>query len=94
MDCDPPRQFRGAVIAGLKVSKKASERNRVKRRIHAAIREYRQNQILTGDFVLILNKEIVNAHYQQIKSELTKCLNIFCKTSSSFIKKPSRPTMA
>lgn len=74
-DDSPPPRFRGAVVVGLKVSKKATERNRAKRKIHAAIREYRQNCKLAGDFVIILKKEIVNIDYQLIKSEITKCLN-------------------
>src|SRR3990167_3290942 len=66
--------LRGAVIAGLKVSKKATERNRAKRQLRAALREYRQNQKLVGDFVFVLKKEIINVEYQKIKSELFKCL--------------------
>lgn len=84
--------FRGAVVAGLKVSKKATERNRVKRQIHALLREYRQNQELAGDFVFILRKEIIKADFQQIKFELTKCLNVLRSASSKLTKKPYRQT--
>ena len=93
---DTPKEitanFRGAVVAGLKVSKKATERNRVKRQIQAALREYRQTQELRGDFVFILRKEIINANYQQINLELTRCLNGLRLTPSKFIKKPYRQT--
>lgn len=80
--------FRGAVVAGLKVSKKATERNHVKRQIHALLREYRQDQELIGDYVFILRKEILKTDYHQIKFELTRCLNDLRLASSKFIKKP------
>ena len=93
---DTPKEitanFRGAVVAGLKVSKKATERNCVKRQIQALLREYRQSQELIGDFVFILRKEIINANYQQINLELTRCLNGLRLTPSKFIKKPYRQT--
>ena len=93
---DTPKEvtavFRGAVVAGLKVSKKATERNRVKRQIQALLREYRQSQELIGDFVFILRKEIINANYQQINLELTRCLNGLRLAPSKFIKKPYRQT--
>jgi len=90
--CNTPVHFRGAVVAGLKVSKKATERNRVKRQIQALLREYRQSQELIGDFVFILRKEIINANYQQINLELTRCLNGLRLAPSKFIKKPYRQT--
>lgn len=93
---DTPKEvtasFRGAVVAGLKVSKKATERNRVKRQTQAALREYRQDQELTGDYVFILRKEIIKADYQQIKFELTRCLKNLHLAPSKFTKKPYRQT--
>ena len=85
-------EFRGAVVVGLKVSKKATERNCAKRRMHAAIREYRRNQKLVGDFIFVLKKEIISLDYQQIKTELTKCLNNSLYAPSIFIKKLFRQT--
>lgn len=80
------------MVAGLKVSKKATERNRVKRQIHALLREYRQDQKLTGDYVFILKKEILSANYQQIKLELLRCLNDLRLAPSKFTKKPYHRT--
>lgn len=68
------QSFRGAVITGLKVSKKATERNKVKRRFLASLREIRQNNILTGDFVFILRKAIFDTEFTNIKGELERCL--------------------
>lgn len=70
-------RFRAAVITSLKVSKKATERNRAKRQLHAAIRQFRQSNKLAGDFVFILKSEIIDKDFSKINQEVTRCLKIF-----------------
>lgn len=49
----PYHQFHGAVVVGKKVSPKAVVRNRVRRRVYAALYEAYTQQALTGVYILL-----------------------------------------
>lgn len=87
-----PRIFRGAIIAGKKVSLKAVLRNKAKRVFTAALREVRQDQTMYGDFVFILDKKIVGIEFQVIKKELQKCLSDLLLLPSNSTKRHSPQT--
>lgn len=87
IDSNLSGRFRAAVIAGLKVSKKATERNRAKRLIQAAIRQFRQNNRIAGDFVFILKSEIIDKDFPTINQEVARCLKIFASVWLKFTRR-------
>jgi len=67
-------QFRGGVIVSLKVSKKANVRNRVRRRILAALRQ-KSSKIKKGkDFVLVALPGVENNDFWEIEQTLSTLL--------------------
>jgi len=65
---------RFAVVAGLKVSKKAVQRNKIKRRIRAIISKTHP-KILSGyDIVVIAKKEAVTEKFKTLQEDLIKTL--------------------
>lgn len=60
------------VVISAKVSKKATARNLIKRRIAEAIRLMLPNLKTGFDAMLVVKKEAVGAKYQQIEEELNK----------------------
>ncbi|MFH1671363.1 MAG: ribonuclease P protein component [Candidatus Portnoybacteria bacterium] len=65
---------RFGIMVGTKVSKKAVKRNRIKRWLEEAIR-LNLNQIKTGfDIVVMVNPEILDKKYQEIKQEFIHLL--------------------
>ena len=62
------KKNRFTVIANLKVSKKAVQRNRAKRQVRAALREQKLKQ--GYDIVAICFSSIIQANYQEIKNEV------------------------
>ena len=65
---------RYGIVISNKVSKKAVERNRLKRRFRAAIKDF-ENKIHKGyDLVIIASPAAINQEYKFIKSELEKVL--------------------
>lgn len=86
----PPNKFAAAVVCGLKISKKAVVRNKIRRRLFAALRKLKNENQIFGNFLITTKPAILEKKYQEIKSELKKCLNFLFSNSSKFIKKPSR----
>ncbi|NQV88892.1 MAG: ribonuclease P protein component [Parcubacteria group bacterium] len=63
---------RFAVAAGLKVSKKAVDRNRIKRQVRAIVHEH-LSEIATGyDVLLIVRKEALEKKTAELEVELMK----------------------
>jgi len=61
---------RFGIVVSLKIDKRATVRNKIKRRIRAVIRE-NINQIQKGlDFMILTKPEIKNLGYQEIKDKL------------------------
>ena len=68
------KNSRFAFVVGLKTSKKAVVRNRIKRLLREIIRE-KLNDIKSGfDVVIRVRAEIVNKDYKEIKKELESLL--------------------
>lgn len=61
---------RFGLIVGLKISKKATQRNRIKRRLEEIVR-LKLKQIKSGfDIVVLVNQEITEKNYQAIEKTL------------------------
>ena len=61
---------RFSFIVGLKISKKAVQRNKIKRRLEEIIR-LNFKQIITGfDIIIFINKEIIEKEYIEIEENL------------------------
>lgn len=69
----PPKTQRKPVmiVVGTRISKKASERNLIKRRIKAIIYPIIKKR-LKSDYIITANPEIKNANFEEIKGELEK----------------------
>lgn len=61
-------------VVGSRVSKKAIERNKVKRRIREIITGIYPSLIPSYDIVIITKKEILGKKYAEIKNEIIKTL--------------------
>lgn len=69
---------RFGLIVGLKISKKATQRNRIKRQLEEVIR-LKLKQIKPGfDTVVLVNQEIIEKNYQEIEETL---INLFRKAN-------------
>lgn len=64
--------IRFGIIAGAKVSKKAAERNKIKRRIRAIVQKKLTNFRSSQDFLIIALPSIINASYLEIESSLER----------------------
>ena len=65
---------RFALVVGLKISKKASQRNKTKRQLEEII-HLKLNQIKSGfDIVVLVEPEIVEKKYQEIENILIESL--------------------
>lgn len=66
---------RFAFIVGLKISKKAPQRNKIRRQLEELI-HLKLNQIKQGfDMVIMVNPEIIEKNYQEIEKTLFFLLN-------------------
>jgi ribonuclease P protein component len=65
-------QSRFGIVVSQKISKKASERNKIKRRIRAAIFEKIPNLKSNFDVVIIATPSIKNESFQTIKKTINK----------------------
>ncbi len=54
----PNPVFKGSVVVGKKVAKKAHDRNRIKRRLYSILRELKETTKATGIFILITKPAI------------------------------------
>jgi ribonuclease P protein component len=76
-------QNRLTVVVGTKVSKKSVQRNKMRRRVRAAIREL-WPQLKTGyDMIVIVKKDLSKLEHSQLKQQLLLCLS-----HSQIITKP------
>lgn len=66
---------RFAVVVGKKVSKKAVERNLIKRRIRASIKENIEQLNQKFDYVIIAKAGIKNKDQKEINQNLLVCFN-------------------
>ncbi len=63
------------IIIGLKVSKKAVIRNKIKRQIREIFRKYsKENHLNTEDVVIIVSKNIIDKSQQEIEKEFLKIM--------------------
>ena len=61
-------------VVGLKISKKAVQRNKIKRQLEEIIR-LKLNQIKSGfDIIILINPEIIEKNYQEIEKILINLL--------------------
>lgn len=60
------------ILAGKKVSKKAVVRNKIKRQLRGAMREYILDSKASIDVVVMPMPEIVNKSFKEIKEEVAK----------------------
>lgn len=64
--------FQAAAVAGKKVSKSAVDRNRVRRRIYAALRALHEAQPLSGVYMVIAKPTARTASYQELSTTLAE----------------------
>jgi len=76
------QENRFACAVGLKVSKKATQRNKIKRRIEEIIRIDLEGIKQGFDIVIMVSPEIIEKSYDEIKEEL---VNLF-KKAGFFVK--------
>lgn len=65
---------RYGIVISAKVSKKAVERNRLKRQFRAALKEYDKKLAPGFDLAVIISPAALNQEYKFIKNELEKAL--------------------
>ncbi len=65
---------RYGIVISTKVSKKAVERNKLKRQIRAVIKEFDKKLMSGFDLAIIVSPAALNQDYKFIKSELEKIL--------------------
>ena len=63
---------RFGIIVSTKVSKKATERNKLKRQIRQALRELNKKLISGFDLVIMVLPSLLNQDYQAIRGELER----------------------
>ena len=69
------KNSRFAVVAGLKVSKKAIERNKAKRRIKAVIGRIWPEMAKGNDIVIVVKKEAIPQKFSTLEEDLIKTIN-------------------
>jgi len=67
---------RFAFVIGLKISKKAVLRNKIRRQLEEIVRLSFDQMEIGFDVVILVEKEIINKNYQEIKKEI---INLFKK---------------
>lgn len=68
------KNSRFGFIVSLKVSKKSTTRNRIKRQLKAIIKENLSDIKLGLDVIIVAGTEIINKRYQEIRKELERLL--------------------
>lgn len=63
-----------AVVVGKKVDKRATARNKLKRRFVHIVKEITEDKNISYDFVFFLKKQIIEIERDQVKAELEKIL--------------------
>ena len=79
-------RFRVLVIISKKISKKANQRNKIRRRIHHILEAYfkaENFQIATNWIIQVHNKQILNLKYTELSLDLTSGLD---KLKKQYIK--------
>ncbi|KKR09921.1 MAG: Ribonuclease P protein component [Parcubacteria group bacterium GW2011_GWA2_39_18] len=66
--------FRYAIVVSSKISKKATTRNKIRRQIKEIIRKH-QKIILPVDFVVLVQKSILEKKFKEIEEEMLFLLN-------------------
>jgi len=66
----PHEEFHGAVVVGKKVSKKAVARNKIRRRVYSALYARKKEANLTGIYIILTKKPIIDAQFSDIRSVL------------------------
>lgn len=70
----PHASFQGAVVVGKKVHKKAVDRNRLRRRLYAALYTLYKEKQLTGVYIIIAKPVAKNASHKELKELLSKLI--------------------
>ncbi|NQU77492.1 ribonuclease P protein component [Candidatus Falkowbacteria bacterium] len=66
---------RAGIVVSNKISKKATERNKIKRRLREALHLAIPNIKSNVDILVITRPTVINLNYQEIESRLTNCLS-------------------
>lgn len=66
----PHEEFHGAVVVGKKVSKKAVERNKIRRRVYSALYTQYKEQNLHGVFIILTKPPIKGVSFSEIQRTL------------------------
>lgn len=70
------KENRYGIVISSKVSKKSVERNRLKRRLRAALKEADEKLVRGLDLIVIVSPAAKNQTYGFIKSQLDKALSV------------------
>lgn len=70
----PHDTFHGAAVAGKKVSKKAFVRNKLRRRLYAALYALKKEHDLPGVFIAIAKPSAEQASYTELKDALDQLI--------------------
>lgn len=66
--------FHGAVVVGKKVAKKATARNKIRRRVYSALYALMRTEGLTGVYIVLAKTGIECLGYRDINNELTELI--------------------
>lgn len=75
----PHEEFHGAVVVGKKVSKKAVERNRIRRRAYNALYTLSREHNLCGVFIILTKAPIIDVTFSEIKEALNEVVGRLTK---------------
>lgn len=67
--------FHGAVVVGKKVSKKAVERNKLRRRVYNALYQIQKQNQQTGVFIVLVKPVAAKVSFSELKDELSPLLS-------------------
>lgn len=70
----PHTTFHGAVVVGKKVSKKAVTRNKIRRRVYAALYRLKQEQDIRGVYILLVKRPAEACAFHELVSELEQAV--------------------
>ncbi len=74
---------RFGIVVSNKISKKATVRNTIKRRLREIVRPYCKKQLLQIDGIIFVKPEIVNVSFQMLSKEMKYALDTLGKKIST-----------
>ena len=70
----PENTFHGAAVVGKKVYKKAAHRNKLRRRLYAALYTLSREAAITGVYIVIAKPAAKESAYSELKESLSKVI--------------------